>query len=292
MKTFKVLVLGAGRIASGYDSFESTDVLTHCTTAFFDLDDCRKQEPDIVVICTPDHTHASFLESILDWRPLLVVCEKPLTVTLNESERLIGKYEVAQVPLAVVYQRRYDHDINRMREMIHSGALGAFLVGTLLYSKGLLHNGSHGLDLLIYLFGNILHAEYHSHRVDYSQSDPTVSGRLRFDYGDVYLLAADERCHSLFELDLVFEKGRFRLLDSGLTIEVQHVIADPVFPGYKALLPADKRPSTLNRALYSMWDRIAACLDTNTPLPTNAREALLSQKVCTELLQQAMGDRS
>lgn len=314
MRIYRTLLIGAGRIAAGYDKPEDSAILTHChallghprfellgiydrnpaalsqactkwgVPAYFELGNCADLRPDIVVICTSDESHADFLDMLIGWSPRLVVCEKPLTLSLADSIRSIDQYEAAGIDLSVVYQRRFDSDVNVLRQRIYSGELGAFLTGTLLYSKGLLHNGSHGVDLLIYLFGKVLSSQVYGIRGDYREEDPTVFARLKFDCGDLYLLAGDERCHSLFELDLIFEHGRYRFLDSGLTLEIYEVTEDPTFTGYKALLLEQRRPSTLDRALYEMWEHMALSLDHGSLSRNSAREILETQRVCTELL--------
>src|SRR6267142_6263170 len=107
--TYGVALIGAGRIAAGYDQPADSWVLTHAhavarhprlaMTGLYDVDAARAAEagrkwnvpvaadldallvakPDIVVIATPTETHANFLERLLAQPPRLVLCEKPLT---------------------------------------------------------------------------------------------------------------------------------------------------------------------------------------------------------------------
>ena len=313
MKKYKVLIIGAGRISSGYDNPNSRGVLTHChallnnnrfivlgfydsdfgiakkaalkwnTKKFDSIEECRKADPDIVLICTPDGVHAQYLDMVVEWRPKMVICEKPLTNNLKESIRIVSLYELSSITLMVVYQRRYDRDINTIRKKIISGEFGKFLTGTLLYSKGLLHNGSHGIDLLNFLFGEVMRCEFHSKRNDFNEFDPSISARLTFECGDIILLNGDERSHSLFEVDLIFQNKRIKLLDSGFSIELHDIVPDPMFEGYRNLSRRLKRKSTLNNSLAIMWDRVADSIDTGISLPTSAREALKTQIICNEL---------
>lgn len=48
-------------------------------------------EPDVVIIATPDFTHAELAEAWLDRRPEQIFVEKPLTDSLNAARRLLGK---------------------------------------------------------------------------------------------------------------------------------------------------------------------------------------------------------
>lgn len=114
-----VVIIGAGRISSGFDAPGDSDYLTHChvlsdhpafeVLGIYDsnpdilsvackkwgvaplgsLDEVAGLDADIVLICTPDPTHAEYLELLLSSsnKPKLVVCEKPLTVDLLESKK-------------------------------------------------------------------------------------------------------------------------------------------------------------------------------------------------------------
>lgn len=311
-----VVIIGAGRISSGFDRPGDDDYLTHChvltdhpsfeilgmydsdpniaslackkwgVAPLMGLDEAIRVGGDIVLICTPDSSHAESLSRIISStnRPKLVVCEKPLTVDLLESKKIVNQYELSLIPIEVGYQRRYDRDINAMINRMNNGSLGNFIAGAMIYSKGILHNGSHGVDLLRYIFGDVVGMEVFGGRFDWNEYDPTLDGFLRFNDGNVHLIAGDERMHSLFEIDLIFSNARYRLVDSGLNLSISSVKEDPVFPGYKILSADEHRPSTLNHALYAMWDHYAKALKGDGKFLSSGKNALKTQEICAELI--------
>ncbi len=313
---YSVGIIGAGRIVAGFDKPGDAMVLTHAhalheharfgVTGIFDADAATARAAadkwslpvassidsllgarnDVVLIAVPDAFHLRYLETLLEARPKLVLCEKPLTGSLAESERIVARYADAGIALGVCYQRRYDADVNAMRDAYRSGALGALLTGTVYYSKGVLHNGSHAVDLLRYVLGEITSSVAYGKRDDFTPQDPSVAARISFADGDVTLAIADERLYSLFEIDLVFERGRYRFTDGGLQVEISRVIPDPTWAGYTILAVEETRPSSLPVAMRRLWDAVARSLDTDTPLASSGHEAARTQAACEHLLHQ------
>jgi predicted dehydrogenase len=310
-----IAIIGAGRIVAGYDSPETDGAFTHLhalqlsggfeITGVFDHDRigleaaCAKwnvpaadsfqalmdTKPDAVLIAVPDAYHEEYLIKLLDYKPALVICEKPLTLSVDTSGKIVERYRMENIPLAVSYQRRYDTDVNQLKMAMAEGTPGRFISGSVLYSKGILHNGSHAVDLLQYLFGKIENAESYLANVDYSEKDPTMHARLSFNQGDIFMIGGDERFHSLFEIDLVFEKVRYRFLESGHDLEIYKVLPDANYPGYFTLTNTEKRSSTLKYALVNMWQEIALFMENKAPLRCTGNDAFLTQKACMSLIK-------
>ena len=80
---------------------------------------------DAVLCCTTDHTHA-FVANWAMNRDLHVYLEKPIAITVNEARTLRETYLTKKGKLAtqVGTQRHANPNFNRLREMIHDGAVG------------------------------------------------------------------------------------------------------------------------------------------------------------------------
>jgi len=310
MNKIKVVIIGAGQIACGYDSITDLSILTHCHAikklvqfeligifdvnidllesvskkwnikTFNDFDVLMKESPDVVVIAVNNSFHEYYLEKLLQYNLKLVLCEKPLTNDSESGKKIIALYKNSTTNLAVCYQRRYDDDINLIRDNFKSGNLGNFINGVVIYSKGILHNGSHAIDILRYIFGEVKIATSFDYKIDYSIDDPTVSAFLQFNDARITLISSDEKFHSLFEIDLIFEKGRYRLYDSGFKIDIFNVIQDPFFKGYTSLNLVDSRNSTLNYALLNLWQGVSDFINNNIPLKSTGEDALNTQNTC------------
>lgn len=87
---------------------------------------CLEQKDlDAVVCCTTDFTHA-FVSNWAMNRGLHVYCEKPLANSVEEARIVQATYQKNRTKLAtqVGTQRHAEENFNRVRELIHDGAIG------------------------------------------------------------------------------------------------------------------------------------------------------------------------
>jgi len=89
------------------------------------LDDCKTLKLDAVVCCTPDHHHAFIANWCLN-RDLHCYMEKPLAITVEEARSVRANYLKKKGKLAtqVGMQRHANPNFNRVRELVHDGAIG------------------------------------------------------------------------------------------------------------------------------------------------------------------------
>lgn len=314
-KKYKVAIIGAGRISCGFDSINDNHYLTHCHSIkdideleiigifdidkekvkseakkwnlipYFNLNILLNKNPEIILIAVPNKFHEEYLIRLIRHKPALVVCEKPLTNSISTSKSIIENYKKNKIPITVCYQRRFDDEFLKIKKNFEQNKLGGFITGTVVYSKGILHNGSHSIDILMFLFGEIIKVKPTNSKVDYNPNDPTVSACISFECGDIHLIAADERFHSIFEIDLIFEKKRFRFTDSGNYLEVFEVKPDPFYNGYYAFSRISSDVSSLNYALKNMWIDIVKYLNTGKELNSTGLTALKTQNNCDKILK-------
>ena len=87
----------------------------------------RADRVDAVAICTPNHTHfqiaKAFLEAGFD-----VICEKPLTTTLEDAVALEAIVKKTQRFMGVTYTYSGYPMVHEAREMVSAGLLGAIRV--------------------------------------------------------------------------------------------------------------------------------------------------------------------
>jgi UDP-N-acetyl-2-amino-2-deoxyglucuronate dehydrogenase len=133
--------------------------------------------PDVVHLCTPHNTHAALAVAALE-RGISVVLEKPLAHTRAEGDRVVSAAAASGAKIAVCFQNRYNRPVQRMRELLDSGTLGAVrgAAATVAWHRtpayyadrpwrgtwaggggGLLMNQAiHTLDLLQWLVGDVV----------------------------------------------------------------------------------------------------------------------------------------
>jgi predicted dehydrogenase len=83
----------------------------------------RHRDVDLVVIATPNDTHASLTEAALRAGKHVVV-DKPFTITLAEARSLVGTAAKVERHLAVFQNRRWDSDFQGIRRELSAGRIG------------------------------------------------------------------------------------------------------------------------------------------------------------------------
>jgi len=113
-----------------------------------------------VVVCTPTAEHRDIiLASVRAGKAIM--CEKPISLKLNEIDECYAEAEKCKVPLLCGYQRRHDPSFSQLQKTCRNGGIGTLQicktmsrdnpVPTLAYLKisgGIFHDcGSHDIDL-------------------------------------------------------------------------------------------------------------------------------------------------
>lgn len=315
-KKYKSVIIGCGKIAGGYDAPGDKNILTHAhaisvhkrtiLSGVYDIsynkakafsrkwntiaykssrDMLGKVKPEIIYICVPDDMHLGILKMVLNYKPKAVICEKPLSTDIEAAKLIVQKYKKNNISLAVNYTRRFDPVIRRIKSDLLKMKYGAFINASVIYTKGILHNGSHAIDLLRYFFGEVVSCEVLAKNTDYKKEDPTLDAFLEFDNNaKAHFIAADENHYSIFEIDLLFSRKRINLYQFGLKYDIQAVRIDPVFVSYKDLDDRKMMFTGLNHALSNLIDNVIDHIENKKDLLCSAEDAVRTQESCEELL--------
>ncbi|HET6438030.1 MAG TPA: Gfo/Idh/MocA family oxidoreductase, partial [Anaeromyxobacter sp.] len=80
-------------------------------------------EIEAVLVCSSTDTHADLVMAAAEKRKH-VFCEKPVDLTVEKVKRALAAVDKAGVKLQVGFNRRFDHNFRRVRELVASGAVG------------------------------------------------------------------------------------------------------------------------------------------------------------------------
>ncbi len=83
------------------------------------------ENPDIeaVVVCSSTNTHAQMIEEAAA-AGKHIFCEKPIAHDLGEIDRALAAVEEAGVKLQIGFNRRFDPNFQRVRELVATGKIG------------------------------------------------------------------------------------------------------------------------------------------------------------------------
>ena len=302
----RALVIGAGKIAAGYDAPDAKEILTHAhgfqsvpgftLIGFVDRDLGQAERAaakwggkaykdirvafadgpiDVVSVATPDETHAAVLKELAAYSPRLIFCEKPLALNWADAQAIQDLYRTVPTKIQVNYLRRFVPEFRAVKQAIAAGSYGRFLTGSGFYVKGFLHNGSHMVDLLQYWLGEATGAQ----ELTDSALDEERSVLLAFADGGLFTIQSlAGNPYWIFEMDLLFEHKRLRILDSGLSIQEYTLGENPVFPGTPEMQPQPICTTGLDRAMQFAMENIRDHLLLGEPLLCPLNDALATLK--------------
>lgn len=193
----------------------------------------REIKPDVVVIASDDESHFRILNDAVKFRPKLVFTEKPLALNYEEVKKAVAKYKKKSILLQVNYTRRFLKEFEEAGQFIKSGEMGKPESAVLYYSRGLIHNASHYIDLIYRYIGetekNLLKI---SEKKGISSSDNTVSFDLFYKNGlEVRFIGLNPTKLTFAEIDITGSKGRVKV-NCNNEIEYYRVKNNKLFSGY------------------------------------------------------------
>jgi predicted dehydrogenase len=191
---------------------------------------------DVVSLCSPTAQHAAHIAAVLSLHPRLVFCEKPVTASADDTAAAVAVCTTAGVKMAVNHSRRWAPDVHRLHDELTRGHWGAVRSATGLYNKGVLHNGSHLVDLMQMLLGPLELLAAGLPVFDHWHDDPSVPALLQSRQGvPVTLNVAHAADYALFELQLLTERGMVVLEDGGAGWRLRRTAGGARFKGAAVL---------------------------------------------------------
>jgi predicted dehydrogenase len=313
--SYRVAIIGAGRVGAQLDNLESRHILTHAHAfkvcegfeiagfvdrdlnkaetasarwggrAFDNMEQLFATEPvEVVSICVPDESHCETMVALAQKPVKFIFLEKPAVRTAQEAALIRALYQKLPINVLVNYTRRFVPQIRKHAEAIKKGLYGSFLMGTGYYGKGLLHNGSHMVDLLRFLLGEVADVTKLGETADYYDDDPSVSALLKMCGGGAFHLRhVDCRKIEVFELDLIFERKRIRVHELGTVIEEYSVGDNGSYQGYRTLNKQSEYATDQRRAMFYAVTNIRNNLERSEPPVCTLEESLETIETCLRI---------
>jgi UDP-N-acetyl-2-amino-2-deoxyglucuronate dehydrogenase len=164
----------------------------------------ENEDIDVVCICTPSGFHASISVQIAEAKKHIIV-EKPIAMTIEDTDKIIDACNVNNVKLAVVHPNRFRPVVQELRKIMDQGLLGkishascivnwnrnqeyydqAPWRGTKQHDGGVLMNQAiHNLDLLLWFMGNPAQVfSMEATRFRNIEAEDVSVGTIKFDSG-------------------------------------------------------------------------------------------------------------
>lgn len=262
--TLRVGIMGAGRMAQGFDTPGDQQALSlaHAVekcpdmelAGFYDRDEersaaaerkwCCPETPrlrdawlaegwDAIFVATPDTEHDQDTRDAIAQAPRAVLVEKPLALDAGNAIDILQTACVSNIPLMVDYPRRHHSGIVAVSRHIASGTLGLPVATTCVFSGTPTHAAVHMLDLFQHWWpgwsvkgatGVANNSVVELHKDGRGMPLTLVS------------LPADD--HYVWEFTIFCEHGRVRLSESPEHLDISMPHAHPAYADFEVLQPA------------------------------------------------------
>ena len=241
---------------------------------------------DLLAVCVPTEIHFDFYQDLINYpMPRLIMAEKPFCNSLPES--LAAADLLGDTPVAVNYSRRYLFVMQTLRDAIENET-GEVYSCTVYYDRGTIRDGSHAVDICNFLFGRFIGGSILPGRRCNDYSDDDVSLPLHLVYercGNVQMIPCNGEAFSIFEIDIITDRGRFRFIDHGRFMELYLVNRGAVYGPYNSM---SYKPTVFKTDLEkSLLYYVQHCIDyleyKEPCLLCSAEDAIKVHKVFSEL---------
>lgn len=226
----KFAIVGMGHIANKHiqaiENAENAEIVAVCDTneerlkefegkynTYKDLEEMLQKQTDIDVvnICTPSGLHAPLANIVSRYKKHLIV-EKPMALTVEDSEAIIEAAKESRVKLSIVHPNRFRPAIQLLRETMDKGAFGklshanvtvrwnrnqayydqAPWRGTKKFDGGVLMNQAiHNLDLLLWFMGPVKSVQaMAATRLRKIETEDLAAGVVEFESGALGIIEA------------------------------------------------------------------------------------------------------
>ncbi|MDC9727369.1 MAG: Gfo/Idh/MocA family oxidoreductase [Candidatus Thioglobus sp.] len=144
-------LVGCGRIAKrhsellGFNEINGAKLVSVCdnvidkankiaeqfkVSSYQEMDEMMKSESiDVVVILTPSGLHAEHVINLSKYGKHIMV-EKPMALTIKDTENMIYACDANDVKLFVIKQNRFNVPVVKLREALDAGRFGKLTLGT------------------------------------------------------------------------------------------------------------------------------------------------------------------
>lgn len=222
------------------------------------------EKPDIVVIAVDEISHLEVTLKAIEYKPNLIILEKPVAPDFESALKIKKEADNKKVPILVNHERRFSKDYNILKNLLKKNKIGkiesinaSLWSGMKVWHKNcekdgsclLIHDGTHIIDIIHYLFG-------------FSLTDPVIDNIIFNKKNEVlslflhYIIKKEkiinfefngQKNYFGFELDIRGKNGRI-LIGNGY-FKVYYSEKSPYYSNFKSLVK-QKKISRPNKTGY------------------------------------------
>jgi len=241
---------------------------------------------DMVIIATWTDSHERIAVEAARRGASVIVLEKPMASTIAGCRAIQDECRRSGTAVIVNHERRYDNRYRKVREMIARGRIGRVMTVRASVLTGgyagpsdpgegggpLLHDGTHLVDMIRYLFGEIRSVEGEFTRAGRTMGfEDRACAWLKTESGaDIFLEAGGGRNYFLFELEISGTRGKIVI---GNGYESLHLSRKSRFySGFRDLAEVPFPSHRKNNCFLELYREAGKAAAGRTPAVSTARD--------------------
>lgn len=257
--------------------------------------------PDIVTIASWTKTHEEIFTYSLEEGVKGIILEKPIARNLKEADRMKALWEKNKIPVVVNHERRWDARYEFLKKAMDRGRIGKIktVYGKVLLGKipekyhsmflelegggHLLHDGTHLIDILFYLFKEF---EIKDVFIDKEgEMEKRVIALLYEKSGGIpiFIEIGGERDYFHFSIEVEGTRGKI-IVGNGIS-ELYEIKESKLYTGFKDLVKIKFPFSELEktRAFDGAYHEILKALNRNKSVNSSLSEGYRALKLIEDI---------
>lgn len=254
----------------------------------------REVEPEVAIIAAPPGARAEIVQQLPSLKAVLV--EKPLGYGGEEGQAFVDFCRKKNVHVQANYWRRGDELYQQLAEGGLAERIGRPQAAFATYGNGLFNNGSHLVDFIRMLLGEVttVQALGHTRPAEDAPLEGDVQAAFALTLAGgaiVTVLPLDYGHYREVGLDIWGEKGRLALYQESLGV-FHYPLADNRGLENEKEIASDKPQvleSTVGGALYRLYDNLAETVDGTAEPWSSGDQAVHTELILESVLNSAEG---
>lgn len=240
----------------------------------------EKERPELLIVTSPTETHYEICRIAINKSVPAILCEKPISFSLFEGRKLVKLARDKKIIIVFNYNRAFNKKYNLLADKIKSKHWGKVLDVEVTYTKGILNNASHAINLLVKFFGPVSKVRGLKLIVP-NHNDPTLNFSLNFGKCVACFHGLGKKKHSIFKMDIFFEKARLKFTNDILEeFRMKKNGNISTLEKYQSSKPNNY----IEYGLFDVYDNIYNHITSRCKLLSTPEEALYTLEVASKVI--------
>ena len=248
----------------------------------------KNESIDIISLCLPTEHHFAAFKASVKHDVQAIFCEKPLSYNIDEAQRIV---EIAEGRVVSVnYFRRWNPTIAGVAKDIEEGKFGKTINVVVRYTKGLLTNGSHLIDLTRWFWGEPKNIGF-IRTVQNDDLDPGIDFSLTFEGGLLVYFIHIPNVHYVFiDVDILTEKGRVVISQRGQRLTEYSAVQEPNYRLFNILENGRETETEWRKCMSRAVEEIVSCLKNGGEASCTLEDGYRAVEICHQIIKKPQVD--